>query len=126
MGRTGLLFERLNDLNIYLRSPDGCMWDREQTVESLRKCIESEAAEVIKAIDSGDRDNLCEELGDLLYNILFISHAAEVEGAFTLNQVLDRQYDKMVARHPHVFADIKADDRESAKKAYLRAKEGTK
>jgi uncharacterized protein YabN with tetrapyrrole methylase and pyrophosphatase domain len=122
MGSVGNLFEKLFALNDILRGPDGCMWDREQTVESLKPCLKSESKEVLDAIDSGDRENLKEELGDLLYNIIFISRLCEDEGSFTIADVLENQFNKMVSRHPHVFAGQKADTSKEAKEIYVKSK----
>lgn len=86
-----------------LLSPEGCPWDREQTLESLRPYVVEEAHEVVDAIDRGDRAALREELGDLLFQVVFQSALAEQEGAFTLDDVIDGISDKMERRHPWVF-----------------------
>ncbi len=94
---------KLQDLVARLRAPDGCPWDREQTLGDLRAYLLEEAHEVAAAIDSGDRRSLAGELGDLLFHVVFISHLAEEEGAFHLGEVVDGVHAKMVRRHPHVF-----------------------
>ncbi|MDY6295051.1 MAG: nucleoside triphosphate pyrophosphohydrolase, partial [Schwartzia succinivorans] len=93
-----------------LREPGGCPWDREQTPESLRKHILEEAYEVIEAIDKGDKELLCEELGDLLLQIVFQARIAEETGHFSMQDVIDGIADKMIRRHPHIFGDIEASD----------------
>ncbi|MCH4890678.1 nucleoside triphosphate pyrophosphohydrolase [Acidaminobacter sp. JC074] len=89
-----------------LRSPDGCPWDREQTHESLRRYIIEEAYEVVEAIDDEDLWGLEEELGDLLLQVVFHAEIAAENGYFNFNDVVTGIYEKMVRRHPHVFADI--------------------
>ena len=86
-----------------LRSEKGCPWDREQTRESLKPFIIEEAYEVIDAIDENDRDAVREELGDLLFQIVFQSRIAEENGEFGLGDVIDGIAKKMISRHPHVF-----------------------
>jgi MazG family protein len=103
--------ERLKEIVEKLRSEDGCPWDKAQTHESLKPgCIE-EAAEVLSGInilkETGDADNLKEELGDLLLQIMFHAVMAEEEGLFTFEDVARAVSDKMVRRHPHVFGDMK-------------------
>ena len=105
-------FEEFEDIIAKLRAPDGCPWDREQTHMSLKKpCIE-EAAEVICGINileqTGDPDNLKEELGDLLMQVVMHARIAEEEGYFTMHDVIQTIIDKMIRRHPHVFGDQKA------------------
>ncbi len=93
-----------------LLSPDGCPWDREQTLETLRKYVLEEACEVIDAIEGGDRKALQEELGDLLLQVVFQAELARVEGAFAIDDVVSGIVDKLVHRHPHVFGDLEAKD----------------
>jgi MazG family protein len=88
-----------------LRSPAGCLWDRQQTRADLAKYLMDETCEVIDAIDSGSVSALKEELGDLLFSILFLSVMAEEQGEFTLSDVMAAIGEKMVRRHPHVFSD---------------------
>ena len=89
-----------------------CPWDREQSVESLKTTVRDEALEVIGAIDQDDADNLCEELGDLLFQIVFMSCIASEKGLFDLDDVVQGISDKMIRRHPHVFGDIEVKSRE--------------
>ena len=97
------LFERLLAIMRRLRAPDGCPWDREQTRHSLKAYLIEEAYEVIEAIDSGDASHLEEELGDLLFQVVFHAEIAQEQGEFDMTSLLRRLADKMVTRHPHVF-----------------------
>jgi len=100
------LSDRLGDLRSLmarLRSPEGCPWDRAQTLDTLRTFLVEEAYEVLDAMDAGDPAKLREELGDLLFQVVFQARIAEEAGWFTLDEVASGIHDKMVARHPHVF-----------------------
>lgn len=101
---------RLRAIVSILRSPDGCPWDREQTHESLRAGLLEEACETIDAISRADDANLREELGDLLLQIVFHSDLAGERGAFTFDDAAREVGDKLIRRHPHVFADAVAAD----------------
>jgi XTP/dITP diphosphohydrolase len=92
-----------------LRAPGGCAWDREQTHESLVQYLIEESYELVDAIETGDDTELIEELGDVLYQVLFHSDIAAEEGRFTLEDVAAHMTAKMVSRHPHVFGDVVAD-----------------
>ncbi len=98
-------FAKLINLMEKLRSPEGCPWDREQTHETLKPMLIEEAYEVLEALDCADSEKLCEELGDLLFQVIFHSRIAEEEGRFDAQEVCRRLYEKMVRRHPHVFGD---------------------
>ena len=111
-------FEDLVELSKYLRSPQGCPWDREQTLNTLRTFILEEAQEVIQAIELNDREELKEELGDLLYQILFTAQICNEVGKFTVEDVVNQLYYKLVRRHPHVFGEEKAKDAEEAVKRW--------
>ena len=100
-------YEDFLEIIARLRAPDGCPWDREQTHESLKKCLLEEADEVIEAIDKKDYENLCEELGDVLLQIVMHAQIASEEGRFTMEDVIQGVSEKMIRRHPHVFGDIK-------------------
>ena len=95
----------LVELMAKLRGPDGCPWDRKQTTESLKPFLIEECYEVIEALDEGSPDKIKEELGDLLFQIIFHSRIAEEQGQFTINDVISVNIEKMVRRHPHVFGD---------------------
>lgn len=91
-----------------LLAADGCPWDREQSMASLRKYVLEEACEVIDAIDSGDREQIREELGDLALQVVFLSELARSEGSFGPDDVLRGIVEKLVRRHPHVFGEATA------------------
>jgi XTP/dITP diphosphohydrolase len=92
-----------------LRAPGGCAWDREQTHESLVQYLIEETYELVDAIEAGDDAELIEELGDVLYQVVFHSDIAAEAGRFTLEDVAAHMTAKMVGRHPHVFGDTTAD-----------------
>lgn len=92
-----------------LRAPGGCPWDREQTFDSIKAYTLEETYEVLEAIDNRDWQELAGELGDLLLQVLFYAEMAQEEGTFTIDDVLEQLSRKLVARHPHVFGDVKAD-----------------
>lgn len=92
-----------------LRAPGGCAWDRDQTHASLVQYLVEESAELVEAIESGDDDELIEELGDVLYQVLFHADIAAEAGRFTLEDVAAHMTQKMVGRHPHVFGDVVAE-----------------
>ena len=110
--------ERLSDLVARLRSPEGCPWDREQQVEDLRAYLLEEAHEVAAAIDTGDWDEICSELGDLLFQVVFIARLAEERSAFDLAEVVNRIERKMIDRHPHVFGDDELPDSAAVHQAW--------
>ena len=89
-----------------LRGPEGCPWDQEQTRETLKPLLVEEAFEVLEALDGSNEEELCEELGDLLFQVVFHSRIAKEQGEFDIHDVCRRTYEKMVARHPHVFGDV--------------------
>lgn len=99
-------FESLLQLVEVLRSPEGCVWDREQTHESIRSDIIEETYEVIEAIDKADTALLREELGDVMFQVMFHSRIEEERGGFTVDDVIGDIVDKMILRHPHVFGDV--------------------
>lgn len=102
----GVLFERLLEIMSHLRGPAGCPWDREQTPTSLKPFLIEEAYEVLEAIESGDRSALEEELGDLLFQVIFHAQLAAERHEFTMGDVLKRLVAKMTTRHPHVFGGV--------------------
>lgn len=101
--------DRLRGIMARLRSPEGCPWDREQTYASLRTYLVEEAYEVLEAIDAGSAEAHREELGDLLFQIVFQCRVAEERGDFDLDAVMRGIGDKIVARHPHVFGRDRLD-----------------
>jgi tetrapyrrole methylase family protein/MazG family protein len=100
-------FNELVDIVAKLRSPEGCPWDRKQNRDSLKQYLVEEFYEVIDALEDNDTDGICEELGDLLFQIVLQSQLSNEEGTFDINDVVDGIASKMVRRHPHVFGDKK-------------------
>ncbi|MFH0908294.1 MAG: nucleoside triphosphate pyrophosphohydrolase [bacterium] len=98
--------DRLLEIMRILRSPQGCPWDHKQTLQTLKEHLVEESHEVLDAIDSGDRDKLCDELGDLLLQVVFQAQVCSEEGAFTFDDVAAAISDKLIRRHPHVFGDV--------------------
>lgn len=106
---TGERFERAVSIMARLRGPGGCPWDREQDFDSIKPYTIEETYEVVEAIDRRDFDELKNELGDLLLQVLFYSQMASEEEHFSIDDVVERLSDKLVRRHPHVFGDVKAE-----------------
>jgi len=100
----GTHFDRLIAIMRALRAPNGCPWDREQTLASLRPFVLEETYEVLEAIERGSPDALREELGDYLYEAVFLAQISEEAGGFSIADAIDAICDKLVRRHPHVFA----------------------
>ena len=100
----GESYVRLVELMQRLLAPDGCPWDREQTFASLRRYVTEEAAEVVDAVDLGDRAELKSELGDLLLQVVFMGELGRAEGSFGPDDIVAAIVEKLVRRHPHVFA----------------------
>jgi len=105
-----------------LRAPDGCPWDREQTHQTLVPYLIEECHECVDAIEGGDDDELCEELGDVLLQVVLHAQLAAERGAFTLQDVIDGIDAKMVRRHPHVFGDVEAASREDVADQWRKAR----
>ncbi len=105
-----------------LRAPGGCPWDAEQTHESIRRNVIEEAYELAHAIDSGDKENLREELGDLLMQVIFHTCMEEEKGSFDLNDVADTACKKLVFRHPHVFGSVVCENSEEVLKTWDEVK----
>ncbi len=98
-------FNDLVETFAVLRGPNGCPWDKKQTHESLIKCLRNESQELIEAIEKKDDENMKEELGDVLLQVLMHSQIAAEEGKFTIEDVMEGLYDKLHRRHPHVFGE---------------------
>ena len=98
-------FAELTEVVGILRGENGCMWDRAQTHETLKECLTDETQEVLQAIDNQDDENLCEELGDVLLQVLMNAQIAKERGAFTIDDVIQVLCQKLIRRHPHVFGD---------------------
>ncbi|MSO31092.1 MAG: nucleoside triphosphate pyrophosphohydrolase [Acidobacteria bacterium] len=105
----GARFDRLVDIMRILRAPGGCPWDREQTHASLRPFVLEETYEVLEAIERGSTDSLREEIGDYLYEAVFLAQISEEAGDFSILDAVDSICDKLVRRHPHVFARQQGD-----------------
>lgn len=88
-----------------LRGPEGCPWDRKQSTESMVKYLDSEFKELLAAISNQDTENICEEIGDLLFILVMIAEIEEEKENFTLYKVINDINEKLIRRHPHVFAD---------------------
>ncbi|MBC8209336.1 MAG: nucleotide pyrophosphohydrolase [Desulfobulbaceae bacterium] len=104
------LFHELHKTIKTLRGPKGCPWDIKQTNDSLKKYLQEEMTETISAMDDSNYDNLCEELGDLLFLILLATEVNKENGHFGLADVITQITSKMIRRHPHVFGNISCDD----------------
>jgi len=96
-------FQRLIDIVARLRAPDGCPWDREQTIDSLKPYVLEETYEVLEAIDAHDHPAICEELGDFLFEAVFVAQLESEAGHFSIADAVKSVADKLVRRHPHVF-----------------------
>ncbi len=105
-----------------LRGEHGCPWDKAQTHESMIPCLRDECEEVIEAIEKKDDENLCEELGDVLLQVLLHAQIAKEEGRFSMEDVVNTLAEKMVRRHPHVFGDEEYGSPEESKKRWEEIK----
>ncbi len=109
-----------------LLAPDGCPWDREQTLLTLRTFLLEETYEVLDAIEHGTPAEHCEELGDLLMQIVFQAEVRAAEGAFTIDDVVRGIADKLIRRHPHVFGDAKAETSDQVLDQWAKLKQKEK
>ena len=123
--RVGELFEGVVAIQAWLRAPGGCPWDREQSHQTLRTYLIEEAYEVLDAIENGSPQDLAEELGDLLLQVLFHADLAREAATFDISDVITGIHNKMVRRHPHVFGNVNAETAGEVLKnwAQLKAKE---
>lgn len=119
-------FEELKQIVRILRAPDGCPWDRAQTHESMEDCMLEESAEVIQAVRNKDRENLCEELGDVLLQVLMHSDIAEENKEFTFEDVVNGLAAKLVRRHPNVFYHEDREEVQLSREEGLRRWEAVK
>lgn len=115
-------FQALADLARFLRSPEGCPWDRKQTARDFAAFAREEGEELKEAFDNGDNAHIEEEFGDTFFCMLASAAAAEAEGRFTLRQALERAHAKMIRRHEHVFGEGKAGTPEDAIESWNRIK----
>lgn len=102
-------FKDLLEIMTRLRAENGCPWDREQTHESLRIYMIEETYEVLEALDEGNMGKFCNELGDLLLQIVFHARIAEENGVFNIDDITTEICRKLISRHPHIFGDVAAD-----------------
>lgn len=116
-------FLRLVELMAQLRSEEGCPWDREQTKENLKTYLLEETYEVLEAIDADSHDKLKEELGDLLFQVIFLARLCEEEGGFDIFSVIETICQKMIRRHPHVFGQTKLETSREVLKNWERIKQ---
>jgi nucleoside triphosphate diphosphatase len=114
---------KLVELMARLRAPDGCPWDRAQDYDSVKGLLLEEAYEVIDTVNARDFDALEDELGDLLFQVVFYSQLASEEKRFTIDDVVERVHAKLVRRHPHVFGEIRASNAEEALASWNNVKE---
>jgi len=115
-------FDELMEVAAILNGPEGCAWDRKQTFFSLQPYVLEEAHEVIEAIDSQQDDKIVEELGDLLYTIIFYAKVAGKEGRFSMEDIIDTVKEKLIRRHPHIFAGQKIETEEELEKNWEKIK----
>ena len=118
----GANLPRLVEIMRRLLAPGGCPWDQAQTPESLRRYVLEEACEVIDAIDRGDPEGLCEELGDLLLQVVFQAEIARGADRFGPDDVIDGICEKLERRHPHVFGELQVDNAEQVHRNWERIK----
>ncbi|MCH2209803.1 MAG: nucleoside triphosphate pyrophosphohydrolase [Fuerstiella sp.] len=119
-------FRRLCEVIARLRAPDGCPWDRQQTLQSIKPYTLEETCELLEAIDSGDNAAIQEELGDVLLQVVLHAQIAADENRFQLIDVVRQIADKMVRRHPHVFGNVSADSADEVKRHWRAAKAAEK
>jgi tetrapyrrole methylase family protein/MazG family protein len=121
-------FKKLLDVASVLLGPNGCPWDREQTLLSLQPYLLEEAHELIEAIDMQDPQKMKEELGDLLYTVIFVAKLAEKEKLFTLFDSIEAITEKLIRRHPHIFSGVQVKDSEDVMRNWeeIKMKEGRK
>jgi tetrapyrrole methylase family protein/MazG family protein len=119
-------FEDFVDIMKRLRSENGCPWDKVQTHESLRQCMIEEAYEAVEAINNNDMDNLCEELGDVLMQVVFHAQIEAEKGGFTIDDVIDGISKKMISRHSHIFGTDKAETPEDVIETWEKNKKKEK
>lgn len=118
--------DRLVEIMRILRSPNGCPWDLKQSLQTLKEHLVEESHEVLDAIDSGNRDLLKEELGDLLLQVVFQAQLCREEGAFTFDEVAAGITEKLIRRHPHVFGSVQVSDADEVLKNWEAIKKAEK
>jgi MazG family protein len=119
-------FNELLRIVARLRDPNGCPWDRKQTAQSFKPYVIEEAHELLEAIDSDDPAHICEEMGDLLFQIVFLAQLYQEKNLFGMTEVIETISAKMVRRHPHVFGDQEAGTEEELRQRWQEIKAGEK
>jgi MazG family protein len=109
-----------------LRGDNGCPWDKKQTPDTMTRYLIEEVYELVDAIISGDADAVCEEAGDVLFQLLFVIHLFSETGHFRLHDVIEKNIAKMVRRHPHVFGDVSAKTAEKVSENWQKIKQAEK
>ncbi|MDT8335297.1 MAG: nucleoside triphosphate pyrophosphohydrolase [Desulfurivibrionaceae bacterium] len=122
MGKSSAKFDELVEIIGKLRQPDGCPWDRKQTVESFRPYLLEEMHELFEALDHDDHRHIKEELGDMLFQIIFLGKLYEERDIFTIAEVLETISAKMIRRHPHVFGDKKFNSEKELRRNWNKIK----
>ena len=118
--------QKLSKLIEILRSEDGCPWDRKQTTQSMTGYLVEEVYELVEALESGNTADILEEMGDVLFQVLFLAHLFQETGAFDIEKVAERNISKMIGRHPHVFGDATANTAEDVRKQWREIKQHEK
>jgi MazG family protein len=119
-------FEELVKIHEVLRGDKGCVWDKQQTLESFKEFILKEAEEVVEAVENSNPEEIKKELGDLFWNILFMCQIAKEKGLFDIKDVMEEVKEKMIRRHPHVFGDEKTKDTEEITRRWHEIKKEEK
>ena len=119
-------FDELLKISEILNGPNGCAWDRKQNFLTLQSCVIEEAHELLEAVDENDNQKILEELGDLLYTVIFYCKVASKEDRFTLEEVIDEVREKLIRRHPHIFGDVEVKDADEVVKNWERIKKEEK
>lgn len=115
-------FLALLEITKRLRSPDGCPWDQKQTPQTFKHYLLEETQELLEAINADDPSHICEELGDLLFQIIFLSNLYQEKNLFTLAEVIDSITTKMIRRHPHVFGEATVASEQELRQQWQRIK----
>lgn len=115
-------FDELKKICDTLCGPDGCPWDKKQTFQSLRPHLLEETHELLEAVDEDDAKKMVEELGDVLFQIVFYAKMGEMSGRFTLQEVIAGINEKLIRRHPHVFGDLAVKDADEVVRNWERIK----
>ncbi|HET98247.1 MAG TPA: MazG family protein [Desulfurivibrio alkaliphilus] len=115
-------FRQLVEIVARLRAPNGCPWDRKQTPETFKRYLLEETHELLEALEGDNHEHIREELGDLLFQVLFLCQLYSEQGAFTLDEVIGGIKSKMIRRHPHVFGDAKVDSEDDLRRQWLAIK----